>query len=321
MRDGERMRFSPLILSSLILAVLIWGCGESAENLPPQIFSIDLSPQVVSPGGEMTITVKAGDADNDQLQYIWSVSGGTIEGSGETVKWRAPRREGVYELTLQVSDGRDSDTKSLKLIVWRERPGDYYPLAVGNTWIYLDGNGNMLTFKIVDKIKIEGTDEESFVMEKSSSDPNLRGLNTYAYLGKHPDVIYQHAASVAPGSPDTIIFVPWLPLYKLPLIPGNSWSADFKVKLPEGYYVGEGRAEYEVVDESTLTVPAGIFEHVMQVKETFSWTLMGQTLDETISRKWLAPDVGIIKVVEEQTRGGETITNILQLLSYEIVSP
>lgn len=315
------MRFISLLFSGLILAALIWGCGESGENLPPQIFSIDFSPQIVSPGGEMTITAKAGDADNDQLQYIWSVTGGKIEGAGETVRWRAPNQEGVYELTLQVSDGKDTDTKSVKLVVWKKRPGDYYPLAVGNTWIYLDENGNMITFKIVDKIKIEGTDEESYVMEKSSSDPNLQSLNTYAYLGKHPDVIYQHAANVSPGSPDTIIFVPWLPLYKFPLIPGNTWSAEFKVKLPEGYYIGEGRADYEVVDESTLTVPAGTFEHVMQVKETFSWTLLGQTLDETISRKWLAPDVGIIKVVEEQTRGGETVTNTLQLLSYEIVKP
>ncbi|HID55074.1 TPA: hypothetical protein EYP37_00985 [Candidatus Poribacteria bacterium] len=309
------------ILSGFILVVLIWGCGESGENLPPQIFSIDLPSRIVPPGGEMTITAKAGDADNDQLQFTWSVTGGNIEGSGETVRWKAPNREGIYELTLQVSDGRDTDTKSIKLVVWKERPGDYYPLAIGNTWIYLDENGNKITFKIVDKIKIEGTDEESFVMEKSSSDPNLQGLNTYSYLGKHPDVIYQHAANVAPGSPDTIIFVPWLPLYKLPLIPGNSWSAEFKVKLPEGYYIGEGKAEYEVVDESTLTVPAGIFDHVMQVKESFSWTLMGQILDETISRKWLAPDVGIIKVVEEQTRGGEMIMNTLRLLSYEIVSP
>jgi hypothetical protein len=305
----------------LILFALLSGCGEDAENLPPQIFSIEPSSDVLPPGGEATITAKAGDADGDQLRYTWTVTGGSIEGTGEIVRWKAPPQEGVYELTLEVSDGSASDTQSLKLIVWKERPGDYYPLAVGNTWIYLDQNGNLLTFKIVDKIKIEGTDEESYILEKTSSDPNLQGLTTLAYLGKHPDVIYQHAANVAPGSPDTMIFVPWLPLYRFPLVPGNSWGVEFKAKLPEGYYIGEGKAGYEVVDESTLTLPAGTFEHVIQVKETFTWELIGQTLDETVSRKWLAPDVGIVKVVEEQTRGGETVTNTLELLSYEIVTP
>ncbi|RKY04191.1 hypothetical protein DRP77_04505 [Candidatus Poribacteria bacterium] len=315
---GGASRLKPIVSALLICIAVFAGCGEVGENLPPQIFSVEASSEVISPGGEVKIEAKAGDPEGDELTYSWEAEAGSILGSGPVVTWKAPGEEGVYEIAVEVSDGEERDRRSVKLIVWAERSGDYYPLALGNRWVYLDRNGYRITFEVVDVITIEGTNERSYVLEKRSSDPRLEGVATYAYLGKHPDVIYQHAASVAPGSPDTMIFVPWLPLYKFPLVPGRSWEVEFKAKLPEGYYIGEGRARYEVVDESTLTVPAGRFEHVIQVREEFRWTLMDRTLDETISRKWLAPDVGLVKIVEEQTRGGQTVSNELELIEYDL---
>jgi hypothetical protein len=67
-----------------------------------------------------------------------------------------------------------------------------------------------------------------------------------------------------------------------------------------------------------VTVKAGTFNHVFQVKEDFIWEIFGQELDRTISRQWLAPNVGIVKFVNEQTRGGETFTTEAELQSYSL---
>ena len=205
--------------------------------------------------------------------------------------------------------------------MWRPRPGDYYPLAIGNKWVFRDGDDNQITFEIVEKIEIENTDEEAYVSQISNSDPELpEGFFSYAYVNKRADGtgIDQYANSVAPGSPDTIIYIPWLPIYNFPLIPGDSWELEFRAKLPEGYFIGEGVAKYEVLAEETVTVPAGTFEHVIQVRETFEWKLLNESLDRTVSTKWLAPDVGLVKVDQEQTRGEQTMPSILLLESFEI---
>ncbi len=82
--------------------------------------------------------------------------------------------------------------------------------------------------------------------------------------------------------------------------------------------MGNGKAIYEVISEEDLTVPAGSFSNVFQVQEDFSWELLGQKLDHTISRQWLAPNVGVIKFVNEQTRGNETFITEATLQSYSL---
>lgn len=69
-----------------------------------------------------------------------------------------------------------------------------------------------------------------------------------------------------------------------------------------------------------MTVPAGTFNHVFRVRETFAWNLIEESLDVTIADKWLAPDVGIIKFTQEQTRGGQTVTVTPELVEYDLVS-
>ena len=136
--------------------------------------------------------------------------------------------------------------------------------------------------------------------------------------------VLQHAQNTTSGTSDTILFVPYLPLYQFPLIPGNKWQAKFQAQLvPELFPIGEGLDEFEVLSEETITVPAGTFERVFQVQESFRWGFdignQNFPLDITVVKKWVAPDVGIIKFTQAQTRGDVTVETVFELESFELV--
>lgn len=50
------------------------------------------------------ITCLASDPDNDDLDYIWMATGGSIKGSGAYVQWVVPGAGGNYKVTCEVSD-------------------------------------------------------------------------------------------------------------------------------------------------------------------------------------------------------------------------
>lgn len=300
------------IILAFIIILSMLGCGSDNQD-PPIIFSIKAEPKIVSPGESSTITVEAGDPDKNKISYLWVASGGQVIGTGKTVTWTSPKDEGKYELAVTVSDGSKSAKTSISVRVWNPRPGDYYPLAVGDKWTFLDKEKNQIDYEVIDTIDISGT--KAFVKRLTIS--NNEGAN-YFYISKGNDVINQHATSGSSAGDDTIIFSPILPLYKFPLIPGESWEIEFDVNSPDGFYFGSGKSIYSVISEEDLTVKAGTFGHVFQVQEDFTWEIIGQELDHTISRQWLAPNVGIVKLVTEQTRGGETFVTEAELQSYSI---
>jgi hypothetical protein len=205
-------------------------------------------------------------------------------------------------------------------------------LAVGNVWHYRDASGAEITFEIVDTIQIQragGETVESFVLQKSNKAEGLENVVNYSYLGTSVDergevsAVLQHAQNTTSGTSDTILFVPYLPLYQFPLIPGNKWQAKFQAQLvPELFPIGEGLDEFEVLSEETVTVPAGTFEHVFQVQESFRWGFdienQNFPLDITVVKKWVAPDIGIIKFTQAQTRGDVTVETVFELESFEL---
>ena len=313
----NRKKCLPLYIAvslSLTLVLLAFAGCSRTDSHPPVIFSVTAEPDIVPPGQASTLTVEAGDMDRDELSYLWTVSAGSIEGSGKTVMWLSPEVEGQYQLTVTVSDGSDSVAQTVTVWVWAPRPGDYYTLEVGNTWTFQDNNDDTIEFEIIDTIDISGT--TAFVKETTTS--ALEGVVNYSYVAKNSDGVYQHAVGGYSVGDDTIIFSPELPIYKFPLIPGESWEVEFDVELPGRYPVGNGTAIYEVLSEEDLTVEAGSFQHVFQVKEDFTWGLFGQELDHSVSYQWLAPNVGMVKFTMEQTRGGQTVATEAILQSYSL---
>ena len=332
----EKMTDAWKILWFLLICVGL-GCGGDEPrntNLAPRILTFEAESDIVAPGAEVPIHLVAGDLENDILSYTWSVTGGELTENTSGALWRAPQTERKYQIEVTVSDGEKSTTSTLDIQVWLTRPGNYYPLAVGNTWHYRDEKGSEITFEIIDTIQIQragGKTVESFVLQKSSTAEGLENIVNYSYLGPHLDEkgevsgVVQHAQNTTSGTSDTILFDPFLPLYQFPLIPGEKWDINFQAKLvPELFPIGGGFDEFEVLSEETVTVPAGTFEHVFQVQESFRWGFdIGNQdfpLDLTIVKKWIAPDVGIIKFTQSQTRGDLTVDTVFELESFELMN-
>ena len=327
------------IFYSIFFFIVVVGCGidediSSNKNIAPVISVFETESEIVQPGTEVTIRLQADDLDNDILTYTWYASEGKITGDESGAIWKAPNTEKKYPIRVTVSDGANSTTSTIDIQVWRIREGNYYPLAVGNKWTYGDAEGTEIIFEIIDTIQIQlenGETVESFVLEKTNTAEDYENISDYSYLGHQRDEngnitgILQHAQNIKPGTEDTIMFVPFLPLYKFPLIPGWKWSVNFQAKLvPQLFPLDRGIDEFEVLSEETVTVPAGTYENVFQVQESFHWIyeLEGPDfdLDITVANKWLAPDVGIIKFMQTQTRGGVPVESEFELISYELIS-
>ena len=321
----------------LLLICVGLGCGideQRNSNLAPRILTFEAESDTVAPGTEVAIRLVADDLENDVLSYTWSVTGGELTENTLGALWRAPDTEQKYQIEVTVSDGEKNTTSILDIQVWRIRPGNYYPLAVGNTWHYRDANGSKITFEIIDTIQIQqagGKTIESFVLQKSSMDEGLENIVNYSYLGPQLNDkgevsgIVQHAQNTTSGTGDTILFEPFLPLYQFPLIPGEKWDTNFQAKLvPELFPIGGGLDEFEVISEETVSVPAGTFKHVFQVQESFQWGFdIGNQdfpLDVTVVQKWIAPDVGIVKFTQSQTRGDLTVNTVFELESFALMN-
>ena len=320
-----------------LLIVVGLGCGDEVSrdtNLAPHILIFEAESDIVAPGEEVIIRLVASDLENDVLSYTWSATDGVLTETASGAVWYAPDTERKYQIEVAVSDGENTTTSTLDIQVWQTRPGNYYPLSVGNTWHYRDANGSKITFEIIDTIQIQragGKTVESFVLQKSSMDAGLENIVNYSYLGPRLDEkgevsgILQHAQNTTSGTGDTILFEPFLPLYQFPLIPGEKWDTNFQAKLvPELFPIGGGLDEFEVISEETVSVPAGIFEHVFQVQESFRWGFdIGNQdfpLDVTVVKKWIAPDVGIVKFTQSQTRGDLTVDTVFELEAFELMN-
>ena len=313
-----------VVVAIPLALALVVGCGDDTGgggNHAPNIVSLSVDPKYPAPGETATIRLSVIDVDNDPVRISWDTSGGNVTIDEGRSVWHVPLEVGTFKITCIASDGVDSHSKSINVRTWTPRPGNYYPLAVGNQWIFVDENENTITMSLIDTIPIEHTDITSYVLQTVTTDPGVpEGVSNYAYIGRIENGIDQHGLNVVFGSAETMVFDPWLPLYRFPLIPGESWETKYEGFTTDGFYIGEGKASYRVVDETTLDTPAGTFEHVFQVEETFEWKILNQEVDTTISRKWLAPDIGIVMIDQEQARGRQEAEHIIaKLVEYTVL--
>ncbi|HWU86983.1 MAG TPA: DUF1565 domain-containing protein, partial [Kofleriaceae bacterium] len=78
-------------------------------NTPPFIDSVVASAAVVAPGTQVAVAVNAHDDDGDPLTFAWSATGGTFSASAATSPlWTAPAAEGVYTLSIAVTDTKSA---------------------------------------------------------------------------------------------------------------------------------------------------------------------------------------------------------------------
>lgn len=99
---------------ALGLVVILGACGKDEPTDPdadinhaPVIDALTVSATGAAPLDTLALICTAHDADTDPLTYAWQATAGTIEGSGAQVNWIAPAEEGICEVSVTASDGRD----------------------------------------------------------------------------------------------------------------------------------------------------------------------------------------------------------------------
>jgi hypothetical protein len=97
-----------LVLSAGLGLFCAMGCGDddgaSPANHAPVITGLSANPDTVQAGEDSQITCTAGDADGDDLTYVWEAPFGTLTGSTATVVWTAPVSAGGYSISVTVED-------------------------------------------------------------------------------------------------------------------------------------------------------------------------------------------------------------------------
>jgi hypothetical protein len=87
---------------------------EGIINLRPRIDELTIAPLTVFVGGEITLEALASDADNGPatLSYAWSATGGVIASPAAPSTTLRSSAEGTVTITLTVSDGGSTTTKT-----------------------------------------------------------------------------------------------------------------------------------------------------------------------------------------------------------------
>lgn len=86
-------------------------------NIAPVINSLTSDSYSVMQRHTATLTGDASDSDGDSLTYSWTCDGGSIGGTGSSEVWTAPDELDSCTVTLTVSDGRLTASKSVKIEV------------------------------------------------------------------------------------------------------------------------------------------------------------------------------------------------------------
>jgi hypothetical protein len=105
-------------------------------NAAPVITSLSAAPGTVEPGGTVTLTASASDANpSDTLTYAWSApSGSFAQSSSLSTTWTAPASAATVPLTLTVTDAKGLQGKVTFNVTVTSGKGDAAVNASLNTW-------------------------------------------------------------------------------------------------------------------------------------------------------------------------------------------
>jgi N-acetylneuraminic acid mutarotase len=105
-------------------------------NAAPVISSLSAAPGTVEPGGSVTLTASASDANpGDILTYAWSAPSGTFaQPSSLSTTWTAPSSAATVPLTLTVTDAKGLQGKVSFNVNVTSGKGDAAVNASLNTW-------------------------------------------------------------------------------------------------------------------------------------------------------------------------------------------
>ena len=119
-----------LIILFLLQIAVFSGCDQYEEftNDPPEITNLTV-PAEIEYGETVQLRIRAFDANDDSLTYIWDVSEGTLAGdTGPEVQWTAPESaeemvpSRVVTVNVHVRDGSEKDASKTATILVYSKP-------------------------------------------------------------------------------------------------------------------------------------------------------------------------------------------------------
>lgn len=108
------------------------------QNVAPTIDSLVVSANQVNPGGTLTLTATAHDANpEDTISFAWTATAGAFNApTSAATSWLAPTSEGAQVLTLEVTDSKGTSARmSIDVVVQRPGASGDATVTVGfNSW-------------------------------------------------------------------------------------------------------------------------------------------------------------------------------------------
>jgi len=112
------------VLFIVIILILVGSTGCIFLNHPPEIASLESGSKVIGPSNSCLIECLAWDQDGDDILYSWTANDGKItkmNKEGSKIAWTAPKKEGLYNISVQVDDGKTKNaveaSQSISIIV------------------------------------------------------------------------------------------------------------------------------------------------------------------------------------------------------------
>lgn len=212
-------------------------------------------------------------------------------------------------------------TKSILLLLFaglligvtspRVGAADYFPLQVGNCWVYYPSYGQ--GYRIDSIVGTETIGETlTYIWKRAEAPPdNYREKRWLAKDDVEVKVLQYWDNEWEPPLPTPVLLdSPWIQDKLSPNV-GESWQ-----------YVGDIDATHFEVTclvesvTATVTVPAGKFQNCIKVRQLIKITVSGSTRFE-YRRYWLAPDVGPV-TYRKYSKNWATITKNQQLVGYSL---
>jgi hypothetical protein len=259
----------PLILFNTVLA-----------NHRPAIASIEAEPMRRLASGSWQIVCTASDADDDELSYEWSASGGEISGEGAVVTWAAPDSAGSYDVTVTVTDGRGGEVMGdVTIAVRPNTPPIITSLAADADWSTPLGS-------IQVTCTASDPDDEELSYEWSSSGGSINGIGPEVTWTAPEEADIYHVTVVVKdeyGAEDTKSVTLSVATGTPPIIEDLIVTADHKYlkEMANGYKVGK-TYDYDIECVALNTSSELVYE----------WSYDGGEISgEGSMITWTAPDV------------------------------
>ena len=104
-------------------------------NNSPVIISVKTSRDIITPLGNCQISCIASDPDGDDLNYKWLAEEGKITGGGYKIIWTAPSDEGIYSVSIRLSDDEESIGETVNITVRNNHPPTITGLLADVEWL------------------------------------------------------------------------------------------------------------------------------------------------------------------------------------------